>query len=657
MSAITIPRPVPRSAETPKEAARRIFDRQLNAGFEPAGLHDYADVEGRELFYKVRLKYPSFAELPEVERDRIKAIHKCDGKGKIILPIHWNDTAYVKGQGEKPPEGWPLYNLAALLAADAATPLFIVEGEQCAEALAGLGLTATTSGASSSAGGADWMPLAGRKCIIWPDHDTAGMDYAAAVVAKLQTMGVTVQLIAPEIIEALPEKGDVVDWLAEHPAATVADVLELPTVEAHYTPQNNRATVQPLPVKPPKIAGAARILDLFREAIRGCGVVGEDAIGATVYLIITSRLLGKPVSLAVKGPSSSGKSYTTEKTVKFFPKEAVIEMTAMSERALVYSKEDFAHRMLILYEATALREGAEDNLTAYFVRSLLSEGRIEYPCTVRDKDGNFTTKTIIKEGPTGLIVTTTKTRVHAENETRLLSLNTNDSREQTKSIFRALASEAESETDLSEWHQLQSWLQTAEHRVTVPYAHRLAELVPPVAVRLRRDFGALLALVRTHAILHQQTRERDGEGRIVATLDDYAQVRELVAPIMAEGVGSTVAETVRETVEAVEVLATDQGVMALAIAERLKLDKSTVSRRLRMAADGGYIRNLEEKRGKPGRWIKGDPLPEETDLLPQPHNLKPAETRAITGGCTVASDFEGVKGGDGQAVEPAEFDL
>jgi hypothetical protein len=88
------------------------------------------------------------------------------------------------------------------------------------------------------------------------------------------------------------------------------------------------------------------------------------------------------------GVSSSGKSFTTETTVKFFPPEAVIEMTAMSERALVYSKEDYKHRTLVLYEAVALREGNDDNLTSYFVRSLLSESRIEYPVTVRGSDGN-----------------------------------------------------------------------------------------------------------------------------------------------------------------------------------------------------------------------------------------------------------------------------
>ena len=61
----------------------------------------------------------------------------------------------------------------------------------------------------------------------------------------------------------------------------------------------------------------------------------------------------------------------------------------MSERALVYSPEQYSHRTLIVYEVVALREGVEDDMTSYFVRSLLSEGRINYPVTVRDKDGGL----------------------------------------------------------------------------------------------------------------------------------------------------------------------------------------------------------------------------------------------------------------------------
>jgi hypothetical protein len=356
--------------------------------------------------------------------------------------------------------------------------------------------------------------------------------------------------------------------------------------------------------------------------VRSRGLVGEEWLARTLYLVLTSRVLDKQVSAGVKGHSASGKSYTVQTVARFFPPEAYLEFTAMSERALVYSTEQFAHRTLIVYEITALREGVEDDMTSYFVRSLLSEGRIDYEVTVRDAAGGFTTKKIVKEGPTNLIFTTTKTRVHAENETRILSLATDDSREQTARVLSELADEDNGGRDLEPWHDLQRWLAGAEQRV---------------AVRLRRDFGSLLALIRAHAVLHQASRTRDDTGRIIATVDDYAVVRDLVADAIAEGVGTTVSDTVRETVEAVAALASTEGVMARDVAVKLQLDKSNVSRRLRVAADDGYLRNLEDKRGKPGRWVVGDPLPESVDLLPNPAQLATVDTLPDLRGCAVAS--------------------
>jgi hypothetical protein len=416
------------------------------------------------------------------------------------------------------------------------------------------------------------------------------------------------------------------------------------------TPRETAATVLPLRVEPPQIAYSTTILDDFKREIRWHGVVGEETIVATVYLALTSRLLDKPVSLAVKGNSSSGKSFTVQTTVRFFPVDARIEMTGMSERALVYSPDEYKNRTILLYEAEGLRENAsEDNQTAYFVRSLLSEGRIDYYVTVRSSDSSWTAKKIVKEGPTNLIFTTTRTKVHGENETRVLSLTTNDSQEQTRNILAELANEHRQERDLTDWHQLQRWLQTAEHRVTIPYGPRLARAIPPVAQRLRRDFAAVLSLIRAHAVLHQLTRARDDAGRIVATLEDYSVVRELVNSVISEGVGRSVTDTTRETVVAVEEMAETQkdGVTAQALAKRLGIDKSAARRRLLHAADGGYVRNQEDRRGHPGRWLTDEPLPGPNVLLPPPEEVRATSETAIpqpvsANGGTVASDSEGV---------------
>jgi hypothetical protein len=378
---------------------------------------------------------------------------------------------------------------------------------------------------------------------------------------------------------------------------------------------------------PPEIARDQRILDRFVHALGVCGVVGEDRNAKLVFLGLMSGLLDEPVSFAVKGLSSSGKSYTVETTLRFFPPAAYISMTAMSERALVYMKEDFAHRTLVLFEAVALREQrekAESNLTAYFVRSLLSEGRISYPVTVRDKDGNWVTKTIVKNGPTNLILTTTATSLHGENETRLISLPTNDSAAQTRAVLLQLAEEPSGTVDFTKWHALYDWLAVSDRRVIVPFKGYLARNIPPVAVRLRRDFKSILRLIETHAIVHQLNRDRDELGRIVATEDDYLAVRGLVADLISDGVGATVSDTMRETVSMVEELSNAHagGVPTRAVAEALKLDRSAVARRLLAAREKGYLDNLEDRRGKPARYQVGEPMPGEVVLLP--HSCTPS---------------------------------
>ena len=113
--------------------------------------------------------------------------------------------------------------------------------------------------------------------------------------------------------------------------------------------------------------------------------------------------------------------------------------------------------------------------------------------------------------------------------------------------------------------------------MTIPCARELVKKIPPVAVRLRRDVGSLLALIRSHAVLHQANRGRDDHGRIIADLDDYAVVRGLVADIMAEGVGTTVQKTVREIVDAVAVIAPKEGVQLKPLADKLNLDKSNAA--------------------------------------------------------------------------------
>ena len=372
------------------------------------------------------------------------------------------------------------------------------------------------------------------------------------------------------------------------------------------------------------LAQRPAILDELDAELNSLGMVGERRNAKILYLALTSRVFERPVSVAVKGPSSGGKSHLVETVLRLFPEAAAHTLTALSERALAYSREPLKHRHLVIFEA----DGLASDFATYLVRSLLSEGRI---CdeTVEKTPKGLEPKLIEREGPTGLIVTTTRIRLHPENETRLLSLNVTDTPAQTKAVFHALANGARSAADITRWHAIQTWLASGATNVVIPFASVLADLVPPVAVRLRRDFGALLTLIRVHALLHQASRPADEAGRIVAIVEDYAIVRQLVADLLADEVEVSVPAHVREIVEAVrailaarETLPDDSsGVSQAEIAKRLDLDKAAISRRVRAACEHGFLNDCETRKGRSSRLLLGDPLPSEVELLPEPETV------------------------------------
>src|SRR5262245_29291548 len=265
------------------------------------------------------------------------------------------------------------------------------------------------------------------------------------------------------------------------------------------------------------------ILSRFGAEVENAGLVGEASNAKILYLALTSRMFERPVSIAIKGVSCVGKSFTVEQVLKFFPPAAYFIRTGMSERAIIYSDEDYRYRFIILFEAC----GMNSDMQSYLIRTLLSEGRVVYEVVEKTKAG-LRPRRIEKEGPTGLITTTTEPKLHPENETRLLSLGAIDTPDQTKAVMQAIATDDTNAIDYSQWHTLQAWLSEGQPEVVVPFAKKLADLVPPVAVRLRRDFKLLLTLIRAHALLHRQTRPRDDRDRIIATVADYATVRELV---------------------------------------------------------------------------------------------------------------------------------
>ncbi|UVT20059.1 MAG: hypothetical protein H8K03_20155 [Nitrospira sp.] len=416
------------------------------------------------------------------------------------------------------------------------------------------------------------------------------------------------------------------------PSLSLISHATLQPPEGETTSGDSGRAPEPIP-SPPELARAPHILERFIETIRTCGVVGEDRAAQLIFLVMISRFLERMVSAVLKGPSSGGKSFILATVLRFFSKRAYHELTGMSERVLAYSTEPLSHRFLVLYEAAGIGP-----FGTYLIRSLLSEGCIRYETLEQTKEG-WRPKVLHRPGPSGFLSSTTAIKLHPENETRFLSVPISDTREQTQKVLERQADGLTDQPDLSEWLDLQNWLEKVEHRVNIPFAKQLAHALPPVALRLRRDFPMLLSLIKAHAILHQLNRKKNANGHILATLEDYTVVQTLISDLLAEGVGLSVPLTVRETVEAVRTIQakkkSSKWATVLEVATILHLDISSASRRVKKALLLGYLANAEHGRGKPYRLVIGEPLPEEKLLLPTPEELN---------GCTIAEKTEEGRG-------------
>jgi hypothetical protein len=339
------------------------------------------------------------------------------------------------------------------------------------------------------------------------------------------------------------------------------------------------------------------VLKMFAEECSRF-IAGEESLIKLLYLIGTSRLFPKAMHVAIKGPSAGGKSEARRRVLHYFPPKHVFAFTALSERALLYVADDFPHKIISMGEAF---NAEEVKFQDYILRELMSEGVLRYPVVQKQPDGTMETVTIEKHGPVAFMVTTTRNKLHPENETRMLSVEVDDSAEQTRQVIEKVA-ELEgfnrdvAAPDLAPWRDYQRWLAAGECQVVIPFAQELVDLITQTrSVRLRRDIGQLLRAIKAHALLNRAHRRRTKKGAIVAEIEgDYKPVRLLVGDPLATAAEMKTRKTVKETVEAVKQLedamqprtrrlherAGTDGIAVKEIAARLNLDMSAVYRRL-----------------------------------------------------------------------------
>lgn len=204
-------------------AAKTDTGPQDEAKREIEATYDYRDADGALVMEVVRYLF----RLPDGSYEKTK-----DGKRK---KLHLQRRPDVNGGWIWKMEGVRLvpYRLPELIEAIADDrPVYVVEGEKKADALAKIGLAATCNPAGAGKWPAHFAEFfAGARVIILPDNDEPGRKHADQVAANIADVAASVMVLE---LPDLPPKGDVVDWLAE--GGTAAELAELAATARVWAP-------------------------------------------------------------------------------------------------------------------------------------------------------------------------------------------------------------------------------------------------------------------------------------------------------------------------------------------------------------------------------------------------------------------------------------
>ena len=178
--------------------------------------------------------------------------------------------------------------------------LFIVEGEQAADALIAQGYPATCNPGGSST----WQPeltpyFKGKHCIIIPDNDGPGVKHAQRVADALS--GTAASTIIAPICSGLKDKDDIVNWMVKRPG----DIKKLATICYKYQLDSFTPPISPISAND-NSAAAWRYMDIPPRDY----IMGTVLCTTSRWMIYAPTGLGKTLfSLNLSAAMAAGKDF------------------------------------------------------------------------------------------------------------------------------------------------------------------------------------------------------------------------------------------------------------------------------------------------------------------------------------------------------------
>lgn len=272
---------------------------------------------------------------------------------------------------------------------------------------------------------------------------------------------------------------------------------------------------------------------LFRasQKVTELGVVGEERNKRAVLVGCITKELDEPVSIMGKGTTGSGKSRQFKACTQLFPPSCVIERAGLSGKALAYGKGSLAGTILFINEYRCGQDSQQ------LLRLLQSDREIKHEATTV-KGSRRRTSTAVRSGAPVVLTTTTDDVVYPDDESRFLSLWTDEGPAQSRAILVAKASAPPTviHDDLPVWQKAMSLLKPKPIDFHNPpeWLRFVANRVPCANVRVRRDWSRFLTLCQAVALCRRPALRSNQVLDI--TFPDYCVAYKIFEPIFASAI-------------------------------------------------------------------------------------------------------------------------
>jgi hypothetical protein len=356
----------------------------------------------------------------------------------------------------------------------------------------------------------------------------------------------------------------------------------------------------------------------FLLALRKVGLVGEELNALILLIVVVSRVLDHPLSVFVKGHSSAGKNWLVSRILRFLPKDAIAEITSVSDTAWSYSGNAFRHKVVYLQERN------EQAGNVHPIRLLISERKL-IRCVTRWVDKKLVNKKYVARGPVASVSTTTKNHLEIDDETRHISIWVDESPEQTRRIVTAYTTQSQhvGRGLLRNWRMVQRLLeQKGKLKIVFPkWFREVEDRLFINDLRVRRYYPAFVEACRVVSLIRsfQRHRELSKCGELELEFADFAITALIFDTVFVESLrlGKTAGEATRRLAEEIS-KATNRPVEAKDLVRKLKISTDQAYAKLRYAASLGVILRANEPEKGNRKLFLPAPRPR---FVPDPEKL------------------------------------